>query len=69
MVLCETNMGGPVVTELQTRLKDGGYYNGPIDGIVGSATLSGVSAYQQAKGLPRGGLTIETLTQLGVRVN
>ena len=67
-VQCETNMSKKVLSELQTKLKQSGYYSGPIDGIIGSGTLAGVSSYQQAKGLPRGGLTLETMEQLGVRL-
>lgn len=68
-VLCETNMSEQVISDLQTKLKEAGHYTGSIDGIVGNSTLAAVTSYQTAKGLPRGGLTMETLSQLGVRLN
>jgi hypothetical protein len=34
------------VTELQRKLADGGYYHGPIDGIMGSRTQHALRAYQ-----------------------
>ena len=38
--------------DVQTALADLGYYNGPIDGIVGSGTRRAVRAFQRDKGLP-----------------
>jgi hypothetical protein len=35
---------------------------------MGGATLRAVDAFQQDKGLPRGGLTILTLETLGVKI-
>ncbi len=67
-VLCRTNMTPGVISELQRALKAAGFNPGPIDGIVGSATLRAVSAYQREKGLPRGGLTIDTLKSLGITI-
>jgi hypothetical protein len=67
-VLCETNMTKDVVVRLQEALTNAGYKPGPADGVMGGATLRAVDAYQQDKGLPRGGLTILTLESLGVKI-
>lgn len=67
-VLCETNMTKDIVTRVQQALETAGYDVGGVDGIVGSATLRAVDAYQRSKGLPTGGLTIRTLESLGVKI-
>ena len=67
-ILCETNMTKDVVKSIQTALQDAGHYNGPIDGIIGTATITGIRAYQNAKGLATGGITMESLRQLGVKL-
>lgn len=67
-VLCETNMTKQVVVRLQEALQQAGYRPGTADGVMGGATLRAVDAYQQDKGLPRGGLTILTLESLGVKI-
>ncbi len=65
-VLCQTNMTKEMNMKIQQALKDAGYYNGPIDGSIGRGTLNSVNKYQTDKGLPRGGLTIKVLEDLGV---
>ena len=47
------------------KLLNLGYKVGPIDGIYGSQTRAAVKAYQKKKGLPTGGLTLETVRSLG----
>ena len=42
---------GNEVTQIQTKLKRWGYYNGSIDGIYGSQTLSAVKWFQSKNGL------------------
>jgi len=67
-VLCDTNMSKDVIVRLQVALEKAGYKPGVADGIMGGATLRAVDAFQQDKGLPRGGLTILTLDTLGVKI-
>jgi hypothetical protein len=38
--------------QVQQDLAHDGYYNGPIDGVVGPGTQTAISAYQSANGLP-----------------
>ena len=65
-VLCETNMTKVIMTDIQRALQKAGFNPGPIDGVIGSATLRAVDEFQQKNGLERGGLTLDTLKALGV---
>ena len=67
-VLCETNMSGTKITDIQRALQKAGHNPGPIDGVIGRQTLVAVEAFQRANGLSRGGLTLETLQKLGVKI-
>jgi peptidoglycan hydrolase-like protein with peptidoglycan-binding domain len=51
---------GDAVTNLQTRLKAAGYFDGPITGYFGSLTETAVIRFQQAKGLPADGVVGST---------
>ena len=42
---------GDEVTQIQTKLKRWGYYNGNIDGIYGSQTQEAVRYFQRKNGL------------------
>ena len=42
---------GDEVKQIQTKLKRWGYYNGSVDGIYGSQTLSAVKWFQSKNGL------------------
>ncbi len=42
---------GPVVEKIQVRLKELGYYGGPVDGDFGVGTEKAVKSFQKAKGL------------------
>jgi len=58
----------PVTTEIQQDLAQQGYYQGPIDGIVGPATQTAIAAYQRANGLPpTGDVNGGLLRSLGIR--
>lgn len=65
-VLCETNMTPSIVSEIQEALTREGYDPGPIDGVVGGATMEAIEAYQIDKNLDRGGITFQTLQHLRV---
>jgi len=67
-VLCETNTSADIVNRVQSALDTAGYRPGPIDGIIGPRTMQAVKRYQQTKGLAKGGLTIETLEALNVKL-
>jgi peptidoglycan hydrolase-like protein with peptidoglycan-binding domain len=67
-VLCQTNLGHQVVASLQRSLAQAGHSPGPIDGVIGPQTLAAVESYQRRHGLATGGVTMETLQRLNVRV-
>ena len=53
--------------EVQRRLKDDGFYPGPVDGVFGPGTRMALSQYQARHGLPRtGALDDATGRALGV---
>ncbi|MRJ02563.1 MAG: peptidoglycan-binding protein [Epsilonproteobacteria bacterium] len=65
-VVCKTNLTPNLVVNLQRKLKELGYYKGPIDGIYGPMTAKAVDRYQKDHGFARGALTIETIEALGL---
>lgn len=67
-VLCEVNMSKDIVLGIQRALKNAGLNPGPIDGVFGSQTMVAVNAFEQSKGLATGGLTIDTIRALGVKI-
>ena len=56
------------VTQIQRALQSKGFNPGPIDGTIGSDTMSAVNAFQRSKGLPVAKyLSMETVRALGVK--
>ncbi len=61
---------GSVVTKIQQRLREGGYYTYTIDGIYGSRTAAAVKKFQKARGLAVDGVCgPATLSALGISVS
>ena len=58
---------GEEVKQIQTKLKNWGYYNGSVDGIYGSKTTEAVKYFQRKNGLKVDGIAGEkTLKALGI---
>ena len=58
---------GSEVTQIQTKLKRWGYYNGNIDGIYGTQTLEAVKYFQRKNGLTADGIAgPATLKAMGI---
>ena len=58
---------GNEVIQIQTKLKNWGYYKGNIDGIYGSQTLKAVKDFQKKNGLTVDGIVGDkTLAALGI---
>lgn len=58
---------GSEVTQIQTKLKRWGYYNGNIDGIFGTQTLNAVKYFQRKNGLTVDGIAGKnTLEAMGI---
>ena len=68
-ILCETNTTPGIVQNIQRALLAKGFKPGAIDGVVGAETSAAIRAFQEANGLATGGLTMDTLDQLGVSRN
>jgi hypothetical protein len=59
--------GGSVGAEVQSALSQQGYYQGPVDGVVGPGTQAAIAAYQRDNGLRvTGTITPDLLNNLGV---
>ena len=60
---------GSVVTQIQQKLTDWGYYRGPIDGVYGSKTEAAVRTFQEKNGLAVDGKAgAQTLKAMGIAV-
>lgn len=58
---------GDEVKQIQTKLKDWGYYNGNVDGIFGSETEKAVKSFQRKNNLTVDGIVGDkTLAALGI---
>lgn len=58
---------GSEVKQIQTKLKNWGYYSGSVDGIYGSKTLSAVKKFQKTNGLTVDGIAgSATLAAMGI---
>ncbi len=58
---------GDEVKQIQTKLKNWGYYSGSVDGIYGSGTLSAVKSFQRKNGLTVDGIAgTKTLQAMGI---
>lgn len=55
---------GPDVMELQDRLRELGFYRGPVDGVYTTATVNAVKALQEARGKPDTGEVDDTTWSL-----
>lgn len=58
---------GNEVTQIQTKLKRWGYYNGNVDGIYGTQTVNAVKYFQRKNGLTQDGIAgPATLKAMGI---
>ena len=66
-VTYQRGSSGSVVKQIQTKLRDWGYYTGSVDGIYGSATEKAVKYFQSRNGLSADGKAgPKTLSALGI---
>lgn len=65
--LSKVGSQGAEVKQVQTKLRDLGYYKGSIDSVFGSKTKSALISFQRAKGLTADGIAgPKTLKALGI---
>lgn len=56
--------------EIQTRLKNWGYYNGAIDGILGPKSIAAIKAFQKKYGLVQDGIVgPKTAAKMGISLS
>jgi len=67
-VLCETNTSDDIISRLQSALASEGYQVGKIDGVLGNGTLRALSDFQKKNNLAEGGVTMESMQALGVKL-
>lgn len=61
---------GDIVTTIQTKLKNWGYYNSTVDGIFGAKTTAAVKAFQRANKLTADGIVGNaTAAKMGINLN
>ncbi len=61
---------GSVVTQIQQKLRNWGYYTGNVDGVYGSKTVAAVKYFQRTNGLTADGKCgPKTLAALGIQVS
>ncbi len=66
-VLSKYGSSGSEVRQIQTRLKNWGYYTGSVDGVYGSKTVTAVKYFQRANGLTVDGIAGDaTLAAIGI---
>lgn len=65
-ILCETNVTPGIIRQVQHNLDSKGFDPGNLDGVYGGRTESAVKSYQKSNNLAVGGLTYETLKQMGI---
>ena len=66
-ILSKYGSRGEEVRQIQTKLKRWGYYNGNVDGIYGSQTVSAVKYFQRKNGLAQDGIAgPKTLAAMGI---
>lgn len=67
LALSKYGSRGTEVTQIQTKLKRWGYYNGSVDGIYGSKTQAAVRYFQSKNGLKVDGIAgSQTLRAMGI---
>ena len=58
---------GSEVKNIQTKLKNWGYYTGSVDGVYGSRTVAAVKSFQRKNGLTADGIAgTKTLAAMGI---
>ena len=66
-VVSKFGSSGNEVKQIQTKLKNWGYYSGNIDGVYGSRTTSAVKKFQKSNGLTVDGIAgTATLKAMGI---
>ncbi len=65
-ILCNVNLRPDEIKLIQERLKELGYYNGPINGQLDDTTMAAIVKFQVDHNLPAGNVSIQTLEAMGL---
>ena len=65
-ILCEEQATQEVITQIQTQLKNHGFYRVAINERLDGTTFSAVTRFQKTYNLPTGGMTLEAIDCMGV---
>ena len=65
-IVCKNDLTSELISNVQQLLNAGGYKVGESDGIMGTATVTGIHNYQRDNYLAVGHLTLKTMASLGV---
>ena len=68
-VLCDKNASPQVITAIQHALAEHGYNPGPVDGHLGSQTVSAMQKFEADRGMAQGQVSVEAVQALGVQLN
>jgi len=66
-ILCDVNLKPDEIKQIQAKLKELGYYNGPLTGQLDDNTMAAVVKFQVDHNLPAGNVSIETLEAMGLK--
>jgi len=65
--LSKYGSSGEEVRQIQTKLKNWGYYSGQVDGVYGKETQAAVKWFQEKNGLTPDGIAgVQTLRAMGI---
>lgn len=67
-VLCDRNASPALIADVQKELNRRGYNAGPVDGKLGSSTVSAMQKFQADNNLPQGQLSLESVRALGIKL-
>jgi len=66
-VLCSgPGGGGNYIYQIKLKLRDEGFYDGPVNNVMDAALKTALAKFQKSKGLPVGQLDFKTLKALEV---
>ncbi len=66
-VFCSGPRGGYSIRDIQIKLRDLGYYKGPIDNVISQEMKLATVKFQKERALPVGQFDMKTLKALGIR--
>jgi hypothetical protein len=66
-VLCPEDLNSKMISNIQQKLTDLGYYNNEINGLITDELINSLSIFQHENQLPIGHFDIETIKSLQIK--